>query len=72
MAKILIVDDEKNIIKTLSAILQDENHIVYSSMTGEEALAFLRKKRRRPCHSRRMASGYRRHRDPRTDQENHS
>ncbi len=43
MAKILIVDDEKNIIKTLSAILQDENHIVYSSMTGEEALAFLRK-----------------------------
>ncbi|HON78619.1 MAG TPA: sigma-54 dependent transcriptional regulator [Spirochaetota bacterium] len=43
MAKILIVDDEKNIIKTLSAILQDENHIVYSSENGEEALQFLRK-----------------------------
>ncbi|MBP7586193.1 MAG: sigma-54-dependent Fis family transcriptional regulator [Spirochaetes bacterium] len=43
MAKILIVDDEKNIIKTVSAILQDEDHIVYSAGSGEEALAFLRK-----------------------------
>ena len=43
MAKILIVDDEKNIIKTISAILQDEDHIVYSASTGEEGLSFLRK-----------------------------
>ncbi len=43
MAKILIVDDESNIIKTLSAILQDEGHIVYPSETGQEALNFLRR-----------------------------
>ncbi len=43
MAKILIVDDESNIIKTISAILQDEDHIVYPSKTGAEALDFLRK-----------------------------
>jgi two-component system nitrogen regulation response regulator NtrX len=43
MAKILIVDDEKNIITTIRAILQDEDHIVYSASTGEEALAFMRK-----------------------------
>jgi len=42
MAKLLIVDDEINIIKTLSSILQDEDHIVYSCRTGEEALEFLR------------------------------
>ena len=34
MAKILVVDDEINIIKTLSSILQDEDHIVYSSRNG--------------------------------------
>ncbi len=42
MAKILIVDDEINIIKTLSSILQDEDHIVYSAKTGQEAVDFLR------------------------------
>ncbi|OHD67520.1 MAG: Fis family transcriptional regulator [Spirochaetes bacterium RBG_16_49_21] len=42
MAKILIVDDEINIIKTLSSILTDEEHIVYSSKNGEEAREFLR------------------------------
>jgi two-component system nitrogen regulation response regulator NtrX len=42
MAKILIVDDEINIIKTLSSILQDEDHLVYSSRNGEEAMEFLR------------------------------
>ena len=42
MAKLLIVDDEINIIKTLSSILQDEDHIVYSCRTGDEALDFLR------------------------------
>ncbi|MBN2158661.1 MAG: sigma-54-dependent Fis family transcriptional regulator [Spirochaetes bacterium] len=42
MAKILIVDDEINIIKTLSSILQDEDHIVYSARKGDEAIEFLR------------------------------
>ena len=43
MAKILIVDDEINILKTLVSILQDEGHIVFSAENGEEALNFLRK-----------------------------
>ena len=43
MAKILIVDDEVNIIKTLSSILQDEGHIVFAAENGEDALNFLRK-----------------------------
>ncbi|MDY6935949.1 MAG: sigma-54 dependent transcriptional regulator [Spirochaetota bacterium] len=43
MARILLVDDEINIIKTLSAILQDEGHTVYSSASGYDALDFLRK-----------------------------
>lgn len=43
MAKILLVDDESNIIKTLSAILQDEGHIISSCSTGEEALNFINK-----------------------------
>ncbi len=43
MARILIVDDESNIIKTLSAILQDEGHIVYSASSGQEAISFLGK-----------------------------
>jgi CheY-like chemotaxis protein len=42
MAKILIVDDEINIIKTLSSILQDEDHIVYAGKNGAEAVEFLR------------------------------
>lgn len=43
MAKILLVDDESNIVKTLSAILQDEGHIVYSSENGKNALDFVSK-----------------------------
>ena len=43
MAKILIVDDEPNIIKVLAQILQDEDHIVYSAASGSEALEFLKK-----------------------------
>ncbi len=44
MAKILIVDDEPNIIKTLSSILEDENHRVFSALNGEEALQIFRGK----------------------------
>lgn len=42
MAKILVVDDETHILSTLSAILQDEGHIVYTAETGNGALQFLR------------------------------
>jgi two-component system, NtrC family, nitrogen regulation response regulator NtrX len=42
MAKILVVDDESNIIKTLSAILQDEGHIVFPAKNGKEAVEFIR------------------------------
>ena len=41
MAKILIVDDEENIINSMTDILQDEGHILFSGKTGEEALTFL-------------------------------
>ncbi len=43
MAKILVVDDEINIVKTLSAILQDEGHVVYSSGNGKDTLSFVAK-----------------------------
>jgi two-component system, NtrC family, nitrogen regulation response regulator NtrX len=43
MARVLIVDDESNIIKTLSAILQDEGHEVSSAAAGQEALTFLKR-----------------------------
>jgi two-component system nitrogen regulation response regulator NtrX len=41
MAKILIVDDEENIISSMTDILQDEGHILFSGKTGEDALTFL-------------------------------
>jgi two-component system nitrogen regulation response regulator NtrX len=37
MAKVLIVDDETNILKVLSQILQDEKHIVYEATSGAQA-----------------------------------
>ena len=43
MGKILLVDDEANIITVLEDILKDENHIVYSAANGAEALDFLSK-----------------------------
>jgi two-component system, NtrC family, nitrogen regulation response regulator NtrX len=43
VAKILVVDDEILIVKTLSEILQDEGHIVFSSGNGKDALAFVTK-----------------------------
>jgi two-component system, NtrC family, nitrogen regulation response regulator NtrX len=43
VAKILVVDDESNIVKTLSAILQDEGHDVFSSENAKDALTFLSK-----------------------------
>lgn len=43
MARILIIDDEENIINSMTPILQDEGHVVYSGKTGEEALSFLKR-----------------------------
>ncbi len=43
MATILVVDDESNIIKTMTGILQDEGHDVHSSADGRGALEFLSK-----------------------------
>jgi two-component system nitrogen regulation response regulator NtrX len=43
MARILIIDDEENIINSMSPILQDEGHIIFSGKTGEDALNFLKK-----------------------------
>ncbi|MBN2434312.1 MAG: sigma-54-dependent Fis family transcriptional regulator [Spirochaetes bacterium] len=43
MAKVLIVDDEPNILKVLSQILQDEQHIVYEASDGASAQDFIAK-----------------------------
>ncbi len=40
MARILIVDDEENIVSTITHILQDEGHVVFSAANGSEALNF--------------------------------
>ncbi|MGB4269255.1 MAG: sigma-54 dependent transcriptional regulator [Spirochaetota bacterium] len=42
MAKILVVDDEKNILNTMKAILQDEGHTVYTVENGNDALQFIK------------------------------
>jgi len=42
MAKILVVDDEKNILNTMKAILQDEGHVVYTVQNGKDALQFVK------------------------------
>jgi len=39
--KILVVDDEKNIRRTLTSILEDEGYKVISTENGEEALEIL-------------------------------
>lgn len=43
MAAILIVDDEPNIINSITHILQDEDHTVFSAANGEDAMALLKK-----------------------------
>lgn len=43
MAEILIVDDEPNIINSITHILQDEGHDVFSAENGEEAIALIKK-----------------------------
>ena len=43
MAAILIVDDEPNIINSITHILQDEEHTVFSAGNGEDAVALLKK-----------------------------
>ena len=41
MGRILVVDDESNIITVLSDILSDEGHVVSSASCGKDALTFL-------------------------------
>jgi two-component system nitrogen regulation response regulator NtrX len=43
MAEILIVDDEPNIINSITHILQDEGHDVLFAGNGEEAIALIKK-----------------------------
>jgi UDP-3-O-[3-hydroxymyristoyl] N-acetylglucosamine deacetylase len=38
MSKILIIDDEKDILNTLSSILEDEGFAVYKAMDGKEGI----------------------------------
>ncbi len=41
MASILIVDDENNILKTLKSILEDEEHTVFTALSGNEGLGII-------------------------------
>ncbi|MCL4491841.1 MAG: sigma-54 dependent transcriptional regulator [Nitrospirae bacterium] len=41
MAKILLIDDEKNILKVISALLLEEGHEVVAFLNAEDALKFL-------------------------------
>lgn len=41
---ILIIDDEEGIRKSLTGVLKDENYAVESAATGEEGIAFMKKK----------------------------
>lgn len=43
MAAILIVDDEPNIVNSITHILQDEEHTVFSAGNGDDALNILKK-----------------------------
>jgi CheY-like chemotaxis protein len=38
MAKILVVDDEKNVVELLSFVFSKEGHTVYTASNGREAL----------------------------------
>lgn len=42
MAKVLLLDDEKEIIDLLSTLLINEGYEVYKAMTGEESLAIVK------------------------------
>ena len=43
MAAILIVDDELNIINTMTHVLQDEGHLIYSAGNADDAVVSLKK-----------------------------
>jgi CheY-like chemotaxis protein len=43
--KILVVDDEPNVVRTLTFVLQKEGYDVTSAVNGEEALARVRESR---------------------------
>lgn len=43
MGKILLVDDEKNILKVVSALLSEEGHKIFTCERAEDGLSFLEK-----------------------------
>lgn len=45
MSKILIIDDEKDILDTLSSILEDEGFVVSKAMDGKEGLAIFEREK---------------------------
>ena len=45
MSKILIIDDEKDILNTLSSILEDEGFAVSKAMDGKEGLAIFEREK---------------------------
>ena len=49
MSKILIIDDEKDILNTLSSILEDEGFVVSKAMDGKEGLAIFESVVRSVC-----------------------
>ena len=45
MKKILIVDDEERLLRSLAFFFEDEGYKVYTAPSGEEALSILRQKK---------------------------
>ena len=43
METILIVDDEKNYLRVLSAVLEEEDYDVLTALSGQEALSIQEK-----------------------------
>lgn len=44
MKKILLVDDEELLLRSLALYFEDEGYEVYTALSGEDALALLRRK----------------------------
>ncbi len=49
MIKILLVDDEELLLRSLAFYFEDEGYDVYTALTGEEALTVLRKENIEAC-----------------------
>ncbi len=49
MKKILLVDDEERLLRSLAFYFEDEGYDVYTALTGEDALDILRKDKIDAC-----------------------